>query len=346
MWPTRRLFEGRHRELGGEVAGLRAGLGALHTELADLRAGLAALHSGLDALHPELAEFSARQEQMFVQQAELVTRLRRTQALTARTYEAQQGWETLLAAARDGTGYEAAYEDPEPLISIPIPTFNSPNTLCALTLPSVQAQTHTSWEAIVVGDHCTDDTEARVLALGDPRIRFVNLPVRENDPADPWERWAVRGSVPRSTGIDLAAGRWIAPLSHDDAWDPDHLAALLEAARASRAEVVYSRMRIVPAGDPGRPPIGSCGAWPPALGGFAWQSAMFHGALRFLRYDRTCALASEPNDWNLARRAWDAGVRFHFVDRETSTLHRSPRQEPIDAEYAARGLPSSAAAYP
>jgi Glycosyl transferase family 2 len=325
MWPTRRLFEGRHRELSHALTDLRERVSGLHTELAAL---------------------SARQEQMFVQQAELVTRLRRTQALTARTYEAQQGWETLLAAARDGGGYEAAYEDPEPLISIPIPTFNSPETLCSRALASVQAQTHTRWEALVVGDHCTDDTEERVLALGDPRIRFVNLPVRENDPADPWERWAVRGSVPRAMGIELAAGSWIAPLSHDDAWDPDHLAALLEAARASRAEVVYSRMRIVLAGDPGRPQIGSCGAWPPALGAFAWQSAMFHGGLRFLRYDRTCALASEPNDWNLARRAWDAGVRFRFLDRETSTLHRHAREEAIEDEYAARGLPSSAAAYP
>jgi hypothetical protein len=73
---------------------------------------------------------------------------------------------------------------------------------------------------------------------------------------------------------------------------------------------------------------------------------MFHGGLRFLRYDRTCALASEPNDWNLARRAWDAGVRFQFLDRETSTLHLYRRQETIEAEYAARGLPSSASAYP
>jgi hypothetical protein len=325
MWPTRRLFEGRHRELAGE--------------LADLRAGLAAMHEGF-------AELAGQQQQMLVRQAEMLTRLRRTQALTARTYEAQQGWTALLAAARAGVGYDAPYEDRDPLISIPIPTFNSPDTLCSLTLPSVQAQTHTRWEAIVVGDHCTDDTEARVRALADPRIRFVNLPVRENDPADPWERWAVRGSVPRSTGIDLAAGSWIAPLSHDDAWDPDHLAALLEAAQASRAEVVYSRMRIVRAADPGDPPLGSCGAWPPALGAFNWQSAMFHGGLRFLRYDRTCALASEPNDWNLARRAWEAGVRFRFLDRETSTLHRYPRQEAIAAEYAARGLPSSAAANP
>ncbi len=209
------------------------------------------------------------------------------------------------------------------------------------------AQTHANWEAVVVGDHCTDDTEARVLALGDPRIRFHNLAVRERDPDDPWERWAVKGSVPRATGIGLATGRWIAPLSHDDEWDPDHLSSLLSLARESRAEVVYSCMRMVDQETPGHPRLRSVGAWPPHEGEFNWQAAMFHGNLKFLRYDRRCALASEPNDANLMRRAWEAGVRFAFLERETATLYGVP-DLPVRwaAEYAARGLPPSAAAAP
>jgi glycosyltransferase involved in cell wall biosynthesis len=283
---------------------------------------------------------------MFAGQAELRTRLRRTQALTARVYEQLHAWPELLADARERAGYELAYSEPQPLISIPIPTYHSPETLCERTLASVRAQTYGNWEAIVVGDHCTDDTEARVRALGDSRIRFVNLPVREVEPADPWEEWAVRGSVPRSTGIELAAGRWIAPLSHDDAWDSDHLATLLEATRSGRAELVYSQMRVVDAQAPDRAAFRRCGAWPPRLGDFAFQASMFHGELRFLRYDRACALASEPNDWNLARRAWEAGVRFEFVDRETATLYVYPRVRAIQEAYAARGLPPSSMASP
>jgi glycosyltransferase involved in cell wall biosynthesis len=209
----------------------------------------------------------------------------------------------------------------------------------------VLAQTHANWEAIVVGDGCTDQTEERVRALADARIRFLNLPVREHDPDDPWERWAVRGSIPRSKGIELARGGWIAPLSHDDEWDPDHLETLLQEARQSRAEVVYSRMRVRYVGGSSRQPS-SIGAWPPKLGQFGWQSAIFNGALRFLRYDRACALASEPNDWNLARRAWEAGVRFHHLERETATLYVYPRQDAIAVEYAEMGLPPDAAAYP
>jgi hypothetical protein len=278
--------------------------------------------------------------------AELRTRLRRTQALTARVYEAQHRWPELLEAARADPGYELPYTESEPLVSVTVTTYHSPDTLCERALASVRAQSYEHWEAIVVGDHCTDDTESRVRALGDERIRWHNLAVRENDPDDPWERWAVKGSVPRATAVQMARGRWIAPLSHDDEWDADHLAALLAAARQSRAEVAYSSMRVVPAAHPEQSPTGSCGAWPPRMGAFNWQSSMFHGELRFLGFDRTCALASEPNDWNLARRAWEAGVRFHFLDRETSTLYVRPSHEQIYAELEAAGLPPHAVAFP
>ena len=144
----------------------------------------------------------------------------------------------------------------------------------------------------------------------------------------------------------MSRGLWIAPLSHDDAWHSDHLATLISAAQQTRAEVVYSQMEIVAADVPGMPYRGVLGAYPPALGQWHWQTSMFHGKLKFLRYDRACALASEPNDWNLARRAWDAGVRFHYVEQVTSRLFTQDRQSAIDQSYAALGLPPSAAASP
>lgn len=308
-------------------------------------------NEAVDALTRQVADLAdaveriaVGQQQLHLWVAEVRTRGRRTQALTARTYEALQGWPDLLFAARQADEYELAFTDPNPLVSIPIPTYHSPGTLCDRALASVLDQTHSNWEAIVVGDHCTDETEERVRAMGDGRIRFHNLSARENDPSDPWERWAVKGSAPRSVGVQMARGRWIAPLSHDDAWDAGHLATLLAAAREHRAEVAYSRMRVVDADDPALPVVRTIGSYPPKYGAFGWQSAMFHGGLRFLRYDRTCALASEPNDWNLARRAWDAGVRFHHVPQETVTLFVFDRHGEIRAELEAMGLPSSAAA--
>jgi hypothetical protein len=336
LWPTRRYYEVRQA--------------ALEVQLADLRAMIESREESMVGALTQLAGDQQRQiadqQRLFAGQAELRTRLRRTQGLVARAYEALQGWPALLDDARASERYGEAYTEAEPLISIPIPTYHSPETLCERALASVRAQTYTRWEAIVVGDHCTDDTEARVKAVGDPRIRFHNLEVRENDPADPWERWAVRGSVPRARGIELAQGSWTAPLSHDDTWDANHLTTLLVAARERRAEVVYSQMRGVDAAVPDQDASWVIGEWPPRLGGFAWQSAMFNGALGFLRYDRACALASEPNDWNLARRAWEAGVRFTFVAHPTSTLFLYQRAPEIDAELAAQGLPPEAAAYP
>jgi hypothetical protein len=320
-----------------------------------LRAGQldSGLEEQLETISRQLADLTVAVEQVRASQkrsadwqAEMRTRVRRTQALTARAYESLQGWPELLARARVGDDYERAYIDPDPLVSIPIPTYHSPATLCDRALASVRSQTHTNWEAIVVGDHCTDDTEQRVLAIGDPRIRFHNLPVRENDPTDPWERWAVKGSVPRSVGVELARGRWIAPLSHDDAWDAEHLETLLALAREHRAEVAYSRMRTIDAEDERLPVTGTIGAYPPRLGQWGWQSALFHGSLRFLRYDRACALASEPNDWNLARRAWEAGVRFHHHPQETVDLFLHDRRGEIKTALQAMGLPESAAAGP
>jgi glycosyltransferase involved in cell wall biosynthesis len=300
----------------------------------------------LDGIAQRLAALEHGQAQLLDLLAETRTRTRRTQALTARAYEALQGWPELLAAARADRGYERAYETARPLISIPIPTYHSPDTLCDRALASVLAQSYDNWEALVIGDHCTDDTRQRVEALRDPRITFHNLPVRETDPTDPWERWAVKGSVPRTTGIARARGLWIAPLSHDDAWAPDHLQTLLGAAQHHHSEVAYSRMRTIDAAAPDHPVTGTIGAWPPHYGQFGWQAAMFHGGLHFMGYDRACALASEPNDWNLARRAWEAGVRFHYVDRETVDLYLYNRGDEIAQALAALGLPPSAIAAP
>jgi hypothetical protein len=357
LWPARRYSELREGGLEGQLAALVADVQAMRAEMQTMREQLGQLGQLTDEHRRTQLTVIERQDEARAALAELRTRLRRTQGLTARTYEAVHDWPAALAAARAEPVYERAYQEVQPLVSIPIPTYNRAQLLCERTLPSVQAQTYTNWEAIVVGDHCTDDTEERVAALGDPRITFHNLPVREVDPADPWERWAVKGSIPRGKGIEMARGTWIAPLSDDDTWDPDHLEALLETARRDRAEVAYSRMRVrvekstegpsAPgsSGSSGAAPA-AVGAWPPQLGQFAWQASVFNGALRFLRYDRVCALASEPNDWNLARRAWEAGALFRFLERETATLWVHPWSREAEEALAARGLPPEAAAFP
>lgn len=120
-----------------------------------------------------------------------------------------------------------------PLVSVVIATYNRPDVL-ALALASVQAQTYGSWEAVVVGDACTDDTGERVRALGDDRIRYVELPRNVGDQ-----------SGPNTVGTYLARGDLIAYLNHDDLWFPDHLSVGVARLSGPSVDVVIARGAMV-----------------------------------------------------------------------------------------------------
>ena len=255
--------------------------------------------------------------------------LHNTQALVARTYERTFAWDRLLAEVRRSPDYEEAFR-PEPLISVRVATFNLSEILCERTLASLRRQSYERWEAHVVGDHCTDDTDVRVRKLNDPRITFTNLPWRGPYPDDAKARWYVAGAAPANAGLAAARGAWIAPLDHDDEWDDDHLECLLEAAQRNRAELAYGRLRVVDAttGDF----ISEMGTWPPVRGEFGFLGAIHHAGLRRFQYDPNCRFADEPGDWNLARRLWEAGVRFHYVDRAVATSYFTPRHATLTTE--------------
>ena len=104
-----------------------------------------------------------------------------------------------------------------PLVSIVMPTYNRADTI-ERAIGSVQAQTFTDWELIVVDDGSTDDTVARIAGL-EPRMRLIR---QEN-----------RGFVgARNTGLSASTGRYLAFLDSDDEWLAHHLelaVAFLEA---------------------------------------------------------------------------------------------------------------------
>ncbi|OVE80458.1 hypothetical protein BVY01_00290 [bacterium I07] len=102
-----------------------------------------------------------------------------------------------------------------PLVSIIVATYNRSNILY-YALSSLIKSIFQEWECIVVGDACTDDTENVISSLGDSRIRFVNL--KENFGEQ---------SGPNNYGCELARGKYIAFLNHDDMWFPDHLTSCI-----------------------------------------------------------------------------------------------------------------------
>lgn len=109
----------------------------------------------------------------------------------------------------------------EPSVSVIIPTWNRAATVVA-AVESALAQTHASLEVLVCDDGSTDDSEQRIRAMSDPRVRWLPGP-RGGRPA-----------IPRNRGIAVARGEWLAFLDSDDEWLPDKLERQLAAVRATR----------------------------------------------------------------------------------------------------------------
>ena len=126
-------------------------------------------------------------------------------------------------------------------MSVVIPTFNRAGLL-ERAVRSCLAQKFPVSEVLVCDDGSTDDSQARMAALGDARVRWLPGP------------HAGRPAVPRNRGIAAATGEWLAFLDSDDAWTPDKLTVQMEhMARAGAQPSCTNALRIAPTGDPAGP---------------------------------------------------------------------------------------------
>lgn len=270
----------------------------------------------------------------------VVVRVAPRRAARALTREAlRNAWRLAKArrAARD------LFQEQEPLVSVVIPTYNRAQLLTERALASVLRQTYPRFEVIVVGDACTDDTADRVAAVGDARVQFVNLPTRTRYPDDPWHRWLVVGTGPANHALALARGRWFAYLDDDDEFSADHIEVLLRACLDHRLEFAYgvTEMEFAPG------VWHRVGAFPPAPGRICHAAVVYASHLRVFRYDPECWRRNEPNDWNLWRRMWAAGVRMGFVDHVVARHYLEGRyREPLTPPVANGARRSLAALVP
>ncbi|MBT8385958.1 MAG: glycosyltransferase family 2 protein [Ignavibacteria bacterium] len=94
-----------------------------------------------------------------------------------------------------------------PLVSVIIPAYNSEKFI-GQAIESVQKQTYSNLEVIVIDDGSTDNTISVVRSISeqDDRINCYKI-----EPSH-------RPSVPRNYGIDKAKGKFIAFLDSDDLW--------------------------------------------------------------------------------------------------------------------------------
>lgn len=121
----------------------------------------------------------------------------------------------------------------KPTVTVIIATYNYSNVL-KYALQSVLWQTFQDFEVWVIGDACTDDSEAVVASFGDARIHWHNLP--ENSGSQ---------STPNNVGIQRAQGKYIAYLGHDDLWYPTHLQYLVEAMERDEADVGHTLLMMM-----------------------------------------------------------------------------------------------------
>lgn len=103
-----------------------------------------------------------------------------------------------------------------PRVSVIIPAYQAQDTL-ERAVKSVQAQTYTDWEIIIIDDGSTDKTSDIAQSLQESDNRIYVCYQENQGPA-----------VARNTGANQAAGDYLAFLDADDEWKPHKLKGQVE----------------------------------------------------------------------------------------------------------------------
>ena len=228
-----------------------------------------------------------------------------------------------LDALRDDPDYEAAWTDPDPLVTVCISAVpERVELLAGRALPSALAQTHPDVEVVVVGDGFDPLADPRLAPLAGDGVRFGMVTQRMVQPGARRE-WLTAATLASNEARRMARGRWLTELDDDDVLRPGAVAALLAHARTTQAEVTYGLIeRHDPAGAPGEVlggfPPEPIGDWDgPALPywrGRASSAALVHSGLRFIGRRHVSGDLGVPGDQFLVEQMVRAGVRFAFVD--------------------------------
>lgn len=121
-----------------------------------------------------------------------------------------------------------------PLISVITPAYNA-EAFIADTIDSVEAQTLSNWELIVIDDASEDLTKNIVAEYvkDDARIKLIsnehNMGVAKT----------------RNRGLGMFRGKYVAFLDSDDYWAPEMLEKMVARAEETNADIVYCSYSLV-----------------------------------------------------------------------------------------------------
>lgn len=108
---------------------------------------------------------------------------------------------------------------PEPIFSVVVPAYNAAGFIVK-TLECLNAQKFNDFEALIINDGSTDNTQevisAYIGAHPNLHLRLINQ-----------QNAGIAGA--RNRGIKESAGRYVAFLDHDDVWYPEKLSKCYEA---------------------------------------------------------------------------------------------------------------------
>ena len=226
--------------------------------------------------------------------------------------------------------FYAASSEKDPLVSVYVPTYNRARLLMERAIPSVLAQSYKNFELVIVGDHCTDDTEKLVSEIKDERVRFYNLPERGyRYPETAENHWLAGPVTAANKALELVRGKWIARIDDDDIWTEDHIELLLRYAQKAEKEFVSAgyvterhKKRIVVNVKNERPRIGGTQTW------------LYRSYLKFFKYNINCWRKSwnRVNDTDLQNRFFCAGVTMDFLDKVVAYVLPRPGEATVGLE--------------
>lgn len=238
-----------------------------------------------------------------------------------------------------------------PLVTVIVPVWDDPDALVRRAVESALAGTYRPLEVLLVAESGRLAAFEAIARAPGVRVVPATLPAARGD--ETADRWAATASLV-AAGITAATGAWIAPLSPEVAFEPDHVATLLEVATEHGLELVYGQA-IIHAGSQARVALG---AWPPNPDGvLTFGTELFHRSLAGV-------VPIDPESWREAQApGWafwagllDAGARVAGIEHPVSWAAlddadaaplvdqlRAPGATPSDGHApSAPGLPGAA----